>query len=188
MARKIERYYHTEDWASFVMLRSADTLTQLANEKPEQQRLAFLVAAILLSFAAIEARMNEAIHCKLIKKNSIDPMHEQFVKKHWRAISISIDEKMYLFTEFLTGKTFDTKGSLWKSFVKLRELRNLLMHYKLKKPDDKRMGDIFYRDLIHERVTVDRARSAVKVAKGMMNEINLYYFDEREDSYNSIRI
>jgi len=202
----MESYYHTEDWASSMMLESANKLRLLAEKDRKQESFPFLVPSILMAFTAIETCINESIHYKL-KSQLLRQEFWKFIEK--KLLFINIEEKLLKLTEALTGKTFEKKSSLWKKFKNLKDLRNKLMHYKLKEMTDKEVKELqvsfdfinikeekkrfeiiretFYKDLIHKEVNADKAKEAIETAKQVMNSLNFYYFGVKKDSYKLIK-
>jgi len=76
---------------------------------------------------------------------------------------------------------------LWNDFVNLQRLRNLLVHYALKQPEDEEWKGIFYQGRIQEQVNPDEAKKAVETAKAVMNKLNALYFDSQGDYYHDIK-
>jgi len=185
----MERDVHTWDWASFMMLSSANTLRLSAPKESKQavvllkDPVLFLAPSILMAFAAIETHVNEVIE-RYLEKNR-DSICMEYIRGK---LGAPIDAKLLFLTKYLTGKTFDWKSSLWKSFRELQKLRNKLMHYKLKDAEDKKQQGVFYKDVIHTELNSVRAKEAIETAKQVMKKLDFCYFGETGDNYKSIRI
>lgn len=92
-----------------------------------------LRAAILFSFAAIEACINQFIDTHVEKnRGSMTPEQVSFwTNKGHRhpSIATKLKEGVELFGG--TGSRLDSDAVLWQEFKKLKKLRNDLVHYKV---------------------------------------------------------
>ena len=182
----MEKHYHTSDWTSYEMLQSANALRSLAIADSGQSKkdpLLFLIPSILMAYTAIQTRVNEAVEEYLQKHKASFPVN--YVRKV--AKQAPLDTKLVILTTYLTGRTFPRDTGLWNDFVVLQRLRNHLVHYELKQPEDEEWKGIFYQDIVHEQVNPDEAKKAVETAKAMMNNLNALYFDNQGDYYDNIK-
>lgn len=182
----VEKHYHTSDWASHEMLQSAKALRFLAiadNGQSKKDPLLFLIPSILMAYTAIQTRANEVV--------------EEYLQRHKTSFPVTyvrdvseqapLHTKLVILTGYLTRKTFPRDARLWNDFVDLQRLRNDLVHYELKQPEDEKWKGTFYKDTIHEQVNPDEAKKAVETAKAVMNELNALYFDNQGDYYDDIK-
>lgn len=191
------RHYHTTHWPSSTMLHTAVQFINMARQKKIQDPFPFLVPSILLSFTAIETRLNECIHCKFLKArySNNELLNEYVLEKLLK--EKPIDEKIKKSTKVLTGKDFDVQGPIWGSFKNLQKLRNKIMHYKLEglkeleaeqaaevfpiktnngKTPSEVIKEGFYKNLFYQEVTINKAVEAYETAHEILEKLNSLYY------------
>ena len=94
------------------------------------------ITAIILSWLAIEAFLNEAIEQATIHSESVE--NPSFKEKVVTMVSViheldnraSPDTKAKIMHRILTGKALDTNSEQYEHFALLRRIRNALIHKK----------------------------------------------------------
>ena len=177
-----EKQFHTADYPSFTMLQSANKLRIIADKEQELHKPQVLVPSLIMAFTAIEAHVNELIQLYIDKRPN--PSTRKYIEKQMRVAPV--DGKLLLLTKYLTDKTFIWDSPVWQSFLKIKGLRDRLVHYTLQDPKDeeyKKYKGTFYKDIIHE-VDSGMAKKAVETAKKVMEQLDLFYFEKSWIDYN----
>lgn len=124
--------------------------------------------AILFSFLALEAHINSF---------GFKNLHEA----EWEIIKrANVELKWLHLPKIVTGESFDQKSELFKDFLKIKEYRNKLVHYKSFKLED------FVRhpsgtDVapIYRIINSDNANLAYSTAKEMIERLNEFQAKEK---------
>jgi hypothetical protein len=134
--------------ASFAseLLEEAKRFLEKANETDDQHgKKAFLHAAVMVGFAAVEAHLN-AIADDFLSRTDLDPhergllaehtvelidgeFQEQSTLKIWR-----IEDRVLFLCRRFSKKPIDRSAPYWSSFIEASRLRNGLIHPTLDPP------------------------------------------------------
>jgi hypothetical protein len=111
-------------WNYFDILRRlARELPKIAEETQQKQQIALMT---LIGVAVVEIFVN--IYFRVLVSESGFEQHLNQISKDLRARK-SLDKKLKEWPTICFGKSIDWKSGAGKSFVKLKERRNKLMHF-----------------------------------------------------------
>ena len=122
-----------------------------------------LRAGILFSFAAVESCINQFIdehverNMKIMSQIQIDYWTE---KRGY----VSIEDKLKKGVELYGGTRLSHNHKLWKDFQKFKELRNGLVHFKVK-------NRVYYQTI----ELLERTRESIRTAGSIIKEIYLQH-------------
>lgn len=120
-----------------------------------------LRAAVLFTFAAIEACINQFIDTHINKNRGLMPQKEI---DHWTKKDghVTISEKLNQGVELYGGTRLDQDAALWQDFKDLKNLRNDLVHYKAE-------NRLFY----NTEEFINRIEKGIRTASAIIKRIYL---------------
>jgi hypothetical protein len=145
------------------LLKDAHSFKNLAEELPEEknndfERWRYLRASIIHSFIALESYIDKFIK-EALRRDDVSKAAKNFLKED-KLDYMAIFTKLTVAIELITHKGVDTSISEYQNFIRLKKIRDKLVHYK---------GDVA---VYTEDLTIKNAEQAIVTVKNIIKKIH----------------